>query len=527
MRKRFHVTGACNPEKHYMVDVSARLEMIHKMIERGDYFTINRARQYGKTTLLRALKQYLSDEYAVVSLDFQMLSHTNFKDEASFVKAFSKELWITTQRNQILPMQIQDEWKMLMASKEGDLASLFLCMSEWCAISEKPVVLMIDEVDSATNNQVFLDFLAQLRAYYLNREERPTFQSVILAGVYDIKNMKRKLRDDEEHKVNSPWNIAAEFDIDMSFSVNDMIGMLAEYENDVHTGMNLEEIATLLYEYTSGYPFLVSRLCLLMDEKLEGTEEFCDKSAIWTKEGVMRAVKYLLNERNTLFESLVNKLYEYPELKQLLQTLLLKGTDIAYNSLVPSIEVAEMFGFVKNEKERVVITNRIFETVLYNLFLSEEMLESKMYAFALKEKNQFIRGGHLDMRKVLERFVETFDYLYGDQEESFVEEVGRRYFLLFLRPIINGVGNCYVEARTRKMNRMDIVVDYRGEQFVVELKIWHGKKYNEDGEQQLSEYLDFHHLKVGYLLTFSFNKNKTVGVKEVIYQDKRLIEAVV
>lgn len=55
-----------------------------------------------------------------------------------------------------------------------------------CKCSEKPVILMIDEVDSASNNQVFLDFLAQLRSYYLQRDTKGivTFQSVILAGVF-------------------------------------------------------------------------------------------------------------------------------------------------------------------------------------------------------------------------------------------------------------------------------------------------------------------------------------------------------
>ena len=60
----------------------------------------------------------------------------------------------------------------------------------------------------------------------------PTFQSVILAGVYNIQNMKRKLREDEEHKQNSPWNIAADFDVEMSFSTGDISGMLREYEED-------------------------------------------------------------------------------------------------------------------------------------------------------------------------------------------------------------------------------------------------------------------------------------------------------
>ena len=96
---------------------------------------------------------------------------------------------------------------------------------------------MIDEVDSAANNQVFIDFLAQLRAQYLDREFYPGFQSVILAGVYDIKNLKRKLRPEEGHRYNSPWNIASAFEIDMSFNVHDIAGMLTEYENDHHTGM--------------------------------------------------------------------------------------------------------------------------------------------------------------------------------------------------------------------------------------------------------------------------------------------------
>ena len=71
------------------------------------------------------------------------------------------------------------------------------------------------------------------------------------------------------------------------------------------------------------------------------------------------------------------------------------------------------------------------------------------------------------MKKVLERFVAHFHELYGNQPETFLEEEGRRYFLLYLRPITNGTGNYYVEARTRSLGRTDIIVDYRGQQFVI------------------------------------------------------------
>ena len=88
------------------------------------------------------------------------------------------------------------------------LVDLFAILNLWCCVSDKPVVLLIDEVDSAANNQVFLDFLAQLRYGFLkrlNNARARTFHSVILAGVTDIKHLKSKMRDDELHKVNSPW----------------------------------------------------------------------------------------------------------------------------------------------------------------------------------------------------------------------------------------------------------------------------------------------------------------------------------
>lgn len=123
--------------------------------------------------------------------------------------------------------------------------------------------------------------------------------------------------------------------------------------------------------------------------------------------------------------------------------------------------------------------------------------------------------------------METFDDLYGDQDETFVEDVGRRYFMLFLKPIINGVGNCYVEAETRNRERTDLVIDYRGEQFIIEAKIWHGNAYNTRGEKQLSDYLDYFHLNKGYMLSFNFNQKKQIGIKEILLEGKVLIEAVV
>jgi len=47
--REFNVTGLCIPSKHYMADISNKVNQIATMVEKGQYFTINRARQYGKT----------------------------------------------------------------------------------------------------------------------------------------------------------------------------------------------------------------------------------------------------------------------------------------------------------------------------------------------------------------------------------------------------------------------------------------------------------------------------------------------
>lgn len=534
MSKVFNVTAACMPDKHYMVNIDERLREIKALIDAGSYFAINRARQYGKTTTLMALEQYLRKDYYVVSLDFQMLGTGEFENENIFALSFARSFLRTFKRNNA-PFsdeinEIYEELHKIVGEEPINfrLQRLFEYLSDICGASSRYIVLMIDEVDSASNNQVFLDFLAQLRAYYIRRATQPAFQSVILAGVYDVKNLKQKIRPEDDHKVNSPWNIAADFNIDMSLPEEGIVDMLKAYEADYQTGMNVEEMAGLIYDYTSGYPYLVSKLCKLIDENVRKMPHFASKKTAWTKDGFHEAVRMILVEKNTLFESLTGKLMDYPELDVMLHSLLFTGRSIVYDPDNPAIDVAAMFGFIRNFHGNVAVSNRIFETRLYNRYLSTvEIQRQKLYKASLQDRNQFIVDGHLDMRRILEKFVEHFNDLYHDSEEAFVEDVGRKYFLLYLRPIINGTGNYYIESQTRSMGRTDIIVDYRGEQYIIETKIWRGNEYNLRGERQLVDYLKDYHKDKGYMVSFNFNKKKKTGVYEIVVGDKILIEAVV
>lgn len=531
MERYFNTEGLCEPEIHYMVRLDDRLRTIRqRFVDRGSYFVINRGRQYGKTTTLRALAEYLRDEYITVSLDFQEIGTEEFRNENTFSRAFA-EIFSRALKNGLCGKDAGIE-RLYPACpiKDGagiTLREMFVWLSDICGKAPRPVVLLIDEVDSASNNQVFLDFLALLRKYYLDRKNSPTFQSVVLAGVYDIKNLKAKLRPDAEHKYNSPWNIAARFNIEMGFSARQIAGMLQEYEADRRYGIDTEAIAEEIYQYTSGYPYLVSAICKLLDEEIVGNGRFETPQAAWSKEGVAEAVKTLLSEKILLFDSMARQLSEYPDMRNMLQVILFQGKRVSYNSYANVIELAAMFGYVVDEDNNVRVANRIFEMWLYNLFLSEEELHSAIYDAAQGNRNEFICGGRLNMDRILERFVVHFNDIYGVNDERFIEDHGRKFFLLYLKPIINGVGNYYIEAQTRDARRTDVIVDYLGERFVVELKIWRGNEYNERGEEQLAAYLEEYRLDKGYMISFNFNKNKRPGVREVLLGNRRLVEAVV
>ena len=131
------------------------------------------------------------------------MDNDSFRTGAAFVQALAQMLIDENEFNSVaIPRRYLDAFEEIVQKDEKKIrmADIFRIFKRWCADTDKPIVLMIDEIDSATNNQVFLDFLAQLRDGYLSRETKgtATFQSVILAGVTDVKNLKRKLHPDEE-----------------------------------------------------------------------------------------------------------------------------------------------------------------------------------------------------------------------------------------------------------------------------------------------------------------------------------------
>ena len=520
--KRFNVTGLCVPHKHYMVDISDKLAKIEDLIDKECYFTINRARQFGKTTTLAALERILNDQYVVASISFEGLGNESFSSAAVFINEF-----LELMREALQFSSAEDGYGEEWVNKN---VITFSQLSRHIALmcKDKKVVLMIDEVDKASNNQVFLDFLSVLRKKFLARENGKdyTFHSVVLAGVYDIKNIKLKMMLDGKHipanvenKVyNSPWNIAVNFRVDMSFNPNEIASMLAAYEDDHHTGMCTESISEEIYTFTSGYPFLVSRICQCIDEELNRN---------WTIAGVQSAVKTLINEKNTLFDDLSKNLENNEKLYRLIYDVLIVGEQRLYSAGNPTVDLASMYGIIKESNRNVIISNKVYEIIICDYFISKDEETNRQITGVLQ--HDVVRDGIFDMELCLSKFAEYYAEIFNEHDVKFLERHGRLLFLSYLKPLINGQGFYHIESEFTDLRRMDLVVDFGRQQFIIELKVWRGKQYLAEAYEQLCAYLDSKNIDKGYLITFDIRKksNRTRKSEWVEVSGKSIFDVMV
>ncbi|RLC15494.1 MAG: AAA family ATPase [Deltaproteobacteria bacterium] len=523
MRKKFNDTGLCIPGRHYMADTSRKIAQIMQLVEEGAYFTINRPRQFGKTTILSLLAKELNqrDDYLTLKISFEEIDAETYQNREEFLGEFLMLMLKRTEQLNYPDLSALIEQHVGRIVRIPDL-SRFITKLVRHAGSDRSLVLFIDEVDKSANNQLFLDFLAMLRSKYLqqNEGEDDTFHSVVLAGVHDVKTLKAKIRPEDERKYNSPWNIAADFTVDLSFSPDEIGAMLHEYSRNRGIRPDIPAIAGRLHYYTSGYPYLVSKLCKFIDEQIIPPRE--DRN--WSVSDVDEAFRMITDEgyTTTIFDSLTKNLENNAELYDTVLDMVINGRTTGFNISDPVIALGHLYGvFSKTDDRRCRIHNRIYEQRIYAYTMSKSARTGYPELSDLAGP-EFLHDDILDVRLILQRFQTFLKEHTSDRDEKFLEREGRLLFLSFLRPIINGKGFEFKEPNVGDERRMDLVITYKARRYVVELKRWYGPKAHQEGLGQLSDYLETYSLREGYLLIYDFRKKKEYRQEEILFQDKRI-----
>ena len=528
MVKKFNDAGLCFPDKHFMADISEKVDATYRMVEEGAYFIINRPRQYGKTTMLHTITRKLmqSSEYIAFRMSFEGISDNNFLDESRFAPGFIRLM--AKSAGTSAPHLAAELLAAMQTVTDFDDLSDFI--TDLVEKTGKKVVLLIDEVDKSSNNQLFISFLGLLRDKYLDREDIKTFHSVILAGVHDVKSLKLKIRPDSQSKYNSPWNIATIFEVEMNLQPAEIKPMLDDYVAERGVKMDTEWFANRLFFFTSGYPFLVSKLCKIIDENVLPKKIASGGVKEWTEEDLNKAYHLIALERNIAnFDTLINNLEHYPELYELVFSLIFNGEKRDYSQYDPTVSLGTLHGILaRSDEGYLVIQNRIYRELIADTMISKWKTSNSgnFNADAYGYKSQFtLPNGGLDMQKLLLKFQQFMREQYSDKDCKFLERDGRFLFLAFLKPILNGSGFDFKEPQISDEKRIDVVITYNQFKYITELKIWYGQAAHEKGLKQLTDYLGRQNLDTGYLLIFDHSKEKNWQNDWVEVDGKRIFWA--
>jgi len=271
----FNTAGPVNCDKHYCLSPLDRFDLdeITSLIDQEKYFVLHAPRQTGKTSCLLALQDYFNKEGKYKCLYINVESAQGSREDVyRGIRAILAEL---ADRSMIFLKDdfIEKNWMEIIKSRGEDIA-LNAVLSRWCKTSKKPVVLLMDEIDSLIGDTL-ISVLRQIRAGY---DKRPDVfpQSIIMCGVRDVRDYR--IHSSKEKAIitgGSAFNIKAKSLRLVDFSKNE-IGVLYN-RHTKETGQKFESgCMDLVWELTSGQPWLVNALgyeiCFL-DEAGQGSKK--------------------------------------------------------------------------------------------------------------------------------------------------------------------------------------------------------------------------------------------------------------
>jgi hypothetical protein len=215
------------------------------------------------------------------------------------------------------------------------------------------------------------------------------------------------------------------------------------------------------------------------------------------------------------------------KLYELLYDILIAGKQRLYSISNPTVNLAAIYGIIRESNRDVCVANRIFELVISDYFISKDEESNRSIQSVLQY--DVVRGGAFDMELCMRKFAEHFEEIYSEYDAGFLERHGRLLFLSYLKPLVNGQGFYHLESQFTDLRRMDIVVDFGRQQFIIELKVWRGEQYQAEAYDQLCSYLESKHADEGYLLTFDFRKRRNKGHKMewIEFKGRRIFDLVI
>jgi len=494
--KYFNTAGPVRPEDHYILDILGRinLEEILMLIEQKKYFILHAPRQTGKTSSLLALRDYLNKQgkyhclYVNVE-DAQTAREDVGRGIKTIVTSLARQVRIS--HNNLVD-KFPDYLNLQNQIQPDDLLNEII--SRFSMNLDKPLILFIDEIDALVGDTL-ISVLRQLRSGYTNRPNGFP-QTVILCGVRDVQDYR--IHSSKEKTIitgGSAFNIKSKSIMLGNFDKEDIKKLYSEHTKE--TGQKFEnDVYDYVWELTEGQPWLVNALAYECCFELEK-----NRTSPITKNLIETAKENMILRRDTHIDILIDKLSE-DRVQKVIEPILYSEEETE-NLKLDDLKYVEDLGLIKKKNKYYVISNAIYREII-----PRELVYTTQHTMS-EEPLWYIENNKLQLSKLLIRF-QTF---YRENSEVWLDkfaykEAGPHLLLMaFLQRIINGGGTLHREYGLG-MRRIDLMIEFGGEKFCIETKVFRNQKTKEDGLKQLQDYMDKCGAKEGHLIIFDRKSEK-------------------
>ena len=513
----FNTTGPIRADDHYCIPPLERLNLaeVRRLIRDKRYFVLHAPRQTGKTSALLALRDLLNAEghYRCVYVnveggqalreDVEQVTRTLLAGLASRARLTLGDEFLGT------------IWPGILAEL-GPGVALQEALTRWSEADAKPLVLLIDEIDSLIGDSL-LSVLRQLRAGYdLRPEGFP--QSVVLCGVRDVRDYR--IQSTAENAIitgGSAFNIKARSLRLGDFSRAEVLALLGQHTEETGQVFTDDALATVWMQ-TQGQPWLVNALA-------EETCFYGEFAEVWDHpvdaDAILAAQEQLILRRETHLDQLADKLKE-ERVRRVVEPLLSGGEVRRFADR--DLEYVRDLGLVAQDLP-YRIANPIYAEVV-----PRELTWVVQGEFEEDAAWYVDADGGLDVGKLLSRFQAFF----REHSEHWVErfeykEAGPQLLLqAFLQRIVNSGGRIEREYGLGR-GRTDLLIVWpRGEEtlkVVIECKVLHKslEQTTAEGVEQTAAYMDRCAAEAGHLVIFDRRENRRWADK--VFHERRTADS--
>ncbi|TAN49016.1 MAG: AAA family ATPase [Methylococcaceae bacterium] len=516
----FNTAGPSVPGQHYMIDPLARLDLpdVEALIDQQRYFVLHAPRQTGKTSCLLALMHHLNAQGRYQALYANVEAAQAARGDVAQGMATIMDFIEMSAQIYLHDTRFKT-WKREVLAESAASGALATLLSRWTQASDKPTVLMLDEIDALVGDTL-ISALRQLRAGYAQRPAAFP-QSVILCGVRDVRDYRIHAKNQEIITGGSAFNIKTKSLRLGNFSRAETEELFRQHTAD--TGQTFApEIFDELWQDTQGQPWLVNAMGYELTWEDKAAR---DRSMPITLKHYSAARERLIQSRATHLDQLTDKLRE-PRVHGVVAALM-QGEAVEDQLPPDDVQYVEDLGLIVT-RPQLAIANRIYrETIPRELTWTVQMVLPYEQVWYLTPERR------LDMGKLLSAFQQFFREHADSWLERFdYKEAGPQLLLqAFLQRVVNGGGRINREYGLGR-RRTDLFLEWpldeaQGfygpvQRVVIELKLLHKslEQTLAQGLEQTADYADRCGADEAHLIIF--DRRPGVAWEEKIWQRSEL-----